>query len=170
MKYSIKNLRQEFGIDAKCLQFVFDNRYGKEFVCPQCKATGKFYLIESRKRFDCVCGFTVSPLAYTFIKKSSTPLTKWLETIYLVSNGINITNLQKEIGVTWKCASRMWNVVSKKIQSGIIIEWNVKSAERKKQIINFIFNGENQDNPAKSAQEKMEKGVITPITNSVPEN
>lgn len=30
MKYTIKHLRAEFGTDTKCLQFVFDNRYGKK--------------------------------------------------------------------------------------------------------------------------------------------
>lgn len=32
MKYTIKTLRQEFGTDARCLQFVFDNRYGKKLT------------------------------------------------------------------------------------------------------------------------------------------
>lgn len=42
MKYTIKHLRAEFGTDSKCLQFIFDNRYG-DYECPQCKAKGKFY-------------------------------------------------------------------------------------------------------------------------------
>ena len=163
MKYTIKQLRTEFGTDAKCLQFVFDNRY-KDFICPQCKATGKFYLIESRKRFDCVCGFTLSPLADSFIRKSSTPLTKWLEALYLVSNGISIKGLQRELGVTYKTSWRMWKIIAKKEQSGKIIAWSAKSAERKKQIINFIFNGESQDNLAKSATEKTGKEDTTLIT------
>lgn len=166
MKYTIKQLRTEFGTDAKCLQFVFDNRY-KNFICPQCKATGKFYLIESRKRFDCVCGFTVSPLATSFIKKSSTPLTKWFEALYLVSNGISIKGLQRELGTTYKTAWRMWKIIAKKEQSGKMIVWSAKSAERKKQIINFIFNGESQDSLVKSATKKREKEDTTPITNSV---
>jgi len=169
MKYTIKQLRAEFGTDAKCLQFVFDNRY-KDFICPQCKATGKFYLIESRKRFDCVCGFTISPLAQSFIKKSSTPLTKWFEAIYLVTNGVSIKGLQRELKVTYKTAWRIWKIIAKKEQSGKIIVWSAKSAERKNQIISFIFNGENQDSPVKSAVKPMVKEDTTLITNSVQGN
>ena len=114
MKYTIKQLRAEFGTDAKCLQFVFNNRY-KAFVCPQCKAIGKFYLIESRKRFDCVCGFTVSPLSGTIFHKSSTPLIKWFEAIYLFTSKDNISakELQRELKVTYKCA---W-LIRKQIKS-----------------------------------------------------
>lgn len=110
MKYTIKNLRTEFGTDSKCLQFVFDNRYGKEFECPQCKQVSKFYLIESRKRFDCVCGFTVSPLADTIFHKSSTPLTLWFHAIFLFAssrNGVSAKELERQLGVTYKCAWRL---------------------------------------------------------------
>ncbi len=110
MKYTVKHLRAEFGTDAKCLQFVFDNRYGKDFVCPQCKATGKFYLIASRKRFDCVCGFTVSPLAGTIFHKSSTPLTLWFHSIFLFAssrNGVSAKELERQLGVTYKTAWRL---------------------------------------------------------------
>ena len=109
MKYTIKQLRAEFGTDVKCLQFVFDNRY-KDFICPQCKATGKFYLIENRKRFDCVCGFTVSPLAGTIFHKSSTPLTLWFHSIFLFAssrNGVSAKELERQLGVTYKCAWRL---------------------------------------------------------------
>jgi transposase-like protein len=110
MKYTIKQLRAEFGTDAKCLQFVFDNRYGKDFTCPNCKATGRFYPIESRKRFDCVCGFTVSPLAGTIFHKSSTPLTLWFHAIFLFAssrNGVSAKELERQLGVTYKTAWRL---------------------------------------------------------------
>lgn len=110
MKYTIKHLRTEFGTDNKCLQFVFENRYGKDYQCPRCGAKGKFYLIEDRKRFDCVCGFTVSPLAGTIFHKSSTPLTLWFHTIFLFAssrNGVSAKELERQLGVTYKCAWRL---------------------------------------------------------------
>lgn len=51
MKYTIKDLKKEFNTDAQCVKFVFENRYGENLKCPQCEADGKFYFIESRKRF-----------------------------------------------------------------------------------------------------------------------
>src|SRR3990167_11039700 len=110
MKYTIKHLRIEFATDAKCLQYVFDNRYGKKFKCPQCQQKGKFYLIEGRKRFDCVCGFSVSPLASTIFHKSSTPLTLWFHAIFLFAssrNGVAAKELERQLGVTYKCAWRI---------------------------------------------------------------
>ena len=110
MKYTIKHLRAEFGTDNKCLQFVFDNRYGKKFQCPNCEQKGKFYLIEGRKRFDCVCGYTVSPLADTIFHKSSTPLTLWFHAIFLFANsrnGVAAKELERQLGVTYKCAWRL---------------------------------------------------------------
>jgi len=110
MKYTIKHLRAEFGTDTKCLQFVFDNRYGKKFECPQCQQKGKFYLIEGRKRFDCVCGYTVSPLADTIFHKSSTPLTLWFHAIFLFAssrNGVASKELERHLGVTYKTAWRL---------------------------------------------------------------
>ena len=110
MKYTIKHLRAEFGTDTKCLQLVFDNRYGKKFECPQCQQKGKFYLIEGRKRFDCVCGYTVSPLADTIFPKTSTPLTLWFHAIFLFAssrNGVASKELERHLGVTYKTAWRL---------------------------------------------------------------
>jgi len=110
MKYTIKDLKKEFNTDAQCVKFVFENRYGKDFACPKCKATGKFYFIESRKRFDCVCGFTVSPLSDTIFHKSSTPLTLWFHAIFLFAssrNGVSAKELERQLGVTYKTAWRL---------------------------------------------------------------
>ena len=110
MKYTIKDLKKEFNTDAQCVKFVFENRYGLDLACPQCKATGKFYFIESRKRFDCVCGFTISPLAGTIFHKSSTPLTMWFHAIFLFAssrNGVSAKELERQLGVTYKTAWRL---------------------------------------------------------------
>lgn len=123
MKYTIKHLRAEFGTDSKCLQFVFDNRYGKRFECPQCQQKGKFYLIEARKRFDCVCGYTVSPLADTIFHKSSTPLTLWFHAIFLFANsrnGVAAKELERQLGVTYKTAHRIKTILQTYVTDDII--------------------------------------------------
>lgn len=110
MKYTIKHLRAEFGTDRKCLEFIFQAQYGKKPVCPQCGNKDRFYLIESRKRFDCSCGFTVSPLAGTIFHKSATPLVLWFHAIFLFAsskNGVAAKELERQLGVTYKCAWRI---------------------------------------------------------------
>lgn len=114
--YSLKNLRKEFNTDEKCLQVMFDNRYGKKFVCPQCEQVGKFYPIEGRKRFDCSCGYSVSPLAGTIFHKSDTPLTLWFHAMFLFAssrNGVAAKELERQLGVTYKCAWRMTHQIRK---------------------------------------------------------
>lgn len=114
--YSLKDLRREFNTDSKCLQAMFDYRYGKAFACPKCQKTGKFYLIESRKRFDCSCGFTVSPLAGTIFHKSDTPLTLWFHAMFLFAssrNGVAAKELERQLGVTYKTAWRMAKQIRK---------------------------------------------------------
>jgi transposase len=114
--YSLKDLRREFNTDSKCLKAMFDYRYGKAFVCPKCQKSGKFYLIESRKRFDCSCGFTVSPLAGTIFHKSDTPLTLWFHAMFLFAssrNGVAAKELERQLGVTYKTAWRMAKQIRK---------------------------------------------------------
>jgi len=116
MKYTIKHLRAEFGTDKKCLEFVFQAQCGKKPVCPQCGNKDRFYLIESRKRFDCSCGYTVSPLSGTIFHKSATPLTLWFHAMFLFAsskNGVAAKELERQLGVTYKTAWRMAKQIRK---------------------------------------------------------
>ena len=56
------------------------------------------------------CGYQISPTANTVFHKSPTPLTVWFYVIYLMSQtrgGISAKQIQRETGVTYKCAWRM---------------------------------------------------------------
>lgn len=123
MKYTIKHLRAEFGTDKKCLEFIFQARYGKKPVCPQCQKKDRFYLIESRKRFDCSCGFTVSPLSDTIFHKSDTPLTLWFHAMFLFAsskNGVAAKELERQLGVTYKTAHRIKSILQTYVTDDII--------------------------------------------------
>ncbi|MEK7059514.1 MAG: IS1595 family transposase [Patescibacteria group bacterium] len=110
-KYTIDTLHKEFPNDDVCLDFIFQKRYGHLEFCPKCAAETKFYKLKSRKIYKCkFCGFELYPLANTIFHKSDTPLTKWFFAIYLFSNGKNGTSakeLERHLGVTYKCAWRM---------------------------------------------------------------
>ena len=83
-------------------------------VCPRCGAIDKWYLVESRKRFDCsTCKYSISPLSGTIFHKSKTPLTKWFEAIYLLSQeDISAKELQRRLEVTYKTAYRIKQQIS----------------------------------------------------------
>lgn len=108
--YTMRDFNKEFKSEKSCLQAVFDNRYGKSYQCPKCQLKGRFHLIESRKRFDCQCGYGVYPLANTIFHKSETPLTLWFFAIFLFAssrNGVAAKELERQLGVTYKTAWRM---------------------------------------------------------------
>lgn len=109
MKYTIKNLRNDFPNDETCLDFIFKNRWPKGLTCPNCEKKD-FYHVRGRKSYACKCGYQVSPTEGTIFHKSSTPLTLWFHAIFLMSqskNGVAAKELERQLGVTYKCAWRM---------------------------------------------------------------
>lgn len=109
MKYTIKNLRSDFPNDKACLDFIFKNRWPKGLTCPNCEKKD-FYPVKGRKSYACKCGYQVSPTEGTIFHKSSTPLTLWFHAIFLMSqskNGVAAKELERQLGVTYKCAWRM---------------------------------------------------------------
>jgi hypothetical protein len=100
----------DYQTDQACLEMIFSSRFGRLYRCPQCYKRGHFRLINGRKRYDCQCGYEIHPLSGTIFQHSATPLHVWFYAIYLFAtshNGIAATELQKEIGVTYKTAWRI---------------------------------------------------------------
>ena len=109
MKYTIKNLMIDFPDDESCLDFIFKNRWPKGLTCPNCESKD-FYHVKGRKSYACKCGYQVSPTEGTIFHKSSTLLTLWFHAIFLMSqskNGVAAKELERQLGVTYKCAWRM---------------------------------------------------------------
>lgn len=109
MKYTIKNLRSDFPSDKACLDFIFKNRWPRGLTCQNCESKD-FYHVKGRKSYACKCGYQVSPTEGTIFHKSSTPLTLWFHAIFLMSqskNGVAAKELERQLGVTYKCAWRM---------------------------------------------------------------
>lgn len=109
-KYTIKDFNNDYPDDDACLDALFVNRYGKDYTCPDCGLKGRFHTIAGRKRYDCQCGFSVHPVAGTIFHKSSTSLHGWFHAIFLFAssrNGVAAKELERQVGVTYKCAWRM---------------------------------------------------------------
>ena len=109
MKYTIQDFRKDFPDDKTCLQFIFKNRYPKGLECPSC-AKNRWSKVNGRKSFACSCGFQTHPTESTIFHKSRTPLTLWFYAIFLMAqskNGVSAKEIERQIGVTYKCAWRM---------------------------------------------------------------
>lgn len=114
-KYTLSDLQRDYSTDDACLEAIFKARYGNLKYCPHCGAETKFYRLKKKKAYACKqpsCGFTLSPTANMIFDHSPTPLTKWFYALYLFSvskNGVSAMELQRHLGVTYKCAWRMAN-------------------------------------------------------------
>ena len=93
-------------------------RYGgTELDCPKCGTHGKFYRMTRERAFVCQhCKHQLHPTVGTIMERSRTPLHKWFYAMHLFSNsrhGVAAMELQRELGVTYKCAWRMAHEIRK---------------------------------------------------------
>jgi predicted RNA-binding Zn-ribbon protein involved in translation (DUF1610 family) len=112
-RYTLKDFQAEFPNDEACLERLMDVQYGgTEITCPVCGVEhAKFHLMRKRKAYACQeCGHHIYPCAGTIFHKSRTPLTKWFLAMYLMTStrsGVAAKELERALGVTYKCAWRM---------------------------------------------------------------
>ncbi len=115
--YTIKDFDKQFPTNDACLEFLFNARYPQGAFCEKCGKITPHYRIADRKVFSCQsCGSHVSPTANTIFHKSDTPLLSWFHAMFLMSStktGISAKQLQRELGVTYKTAWRMFKEVRK---------------------------------------------------------
>jgi transposase-like protein len=115
--YTIKDFDKQFPTDDACLEFLFKARFPEGAFCEKCQKITPHYRIVSRKVFSCqFCGTHISPTANTIFHKSETPLRSWFHAMFLMSStktGISAKQLQRELGVTYKTAWRMFKEVRK---------------------------------------------------------
>jgi transposase-like protein len=109
---------REFKDDAACLEWLWRSRLsedGSHAFCAKCDRERKFHRVASRPSWSCdTCGLHVHPTAGTIFHKSSTSLQLWFYAMYLMAStrcGISAKQLERELGVTYKTAWRMLNLI-----------------------------------------------------------
>ncbi len=116
-KFTIKDFNKKYSNDDVCLHQIFINRYGNLENCPECQSKFSFHKISDRKCYACAyCGHQLHPLAETIFHKSSTSLKNWFFAIFLFSaskNGVSAKELERQLGVTYKCAYRIGQQIRK---------------------------------------------------------
>jgi transposase len=115
-RYTVADLQREFPDDEACLDWLWRHLHsadGNHAECPKCNRTRRFHRITARQSYSCdSCGHHLHPTSGTIFEKSTTPLRLWFHAIFLLSQtrcGISAKQLQREIGVTYKTAWRMFN-------------------------------------------------------------
>ncbi len=116
-KFTIKQFSQKYRNDDICLDEIFLNRFGHLENCPSCESKFSFHKVSDRKCYACAyCSHQIHPLAKTIFHKSSTSLRNWFFAIFLFAaskNGVSAKELQRQLGVTYKCAHRMAKQIRK---------------------------------------------------------
>jgi transposase len=114
-KYTIKDFQNQFPDDDSCLEFLFQVRYPQGVNCPKCQKVTTHYKRVGAKDYVCQnCGHSISPTAGTIFHKSPTPLRSWFHAMFLISStrcGISAKQLERELGVTYKTAWRMFKQI-----------------------------------------------------------
>src|SRR5438034_4525784 len=116
LRYTINNFNRQFPDDAACLEHLMQQRFpGNVTYCEKCQQDHKHYRINGRPVYSCDhCGTQISPMAGTIFEHSSTSLRLWYYAMYLMAStrcGISAKQVQRETGVTYKTAWRMFKQI-----------------------------------------------------------
>ena len=117
MTLTVTEFFRQFPTDDACLEQLWQVRFGDEVECPKCGKVGKFYRLSKVPAYSCPrCGHHIHPMVGTPFAKSHTPLQKWFYAMYLFTttrHGVAAKELQRQLGVTYKCAWRMGHEIRK---------------------------------------------------------
>ncbi len=116
-RYTIKHFNEQFPNDDTCLDFIKSARWPDGIRCVKCDRITPHFRVSNRKSYACqFCGSQVYPTADTIFHKSSNPLRSWFYAMFLMAStrtGVSAKQLEREIGVTYKTAWRMFNQIRK---------------------------------------------------------
>jgi transposase len=121
---SVVEFWREYPDDAACLDRLWRERYapdGHHAHCPVCDRERKFHRTKSRASYTCdSCGKHLHPMKGTIFEKSTTSLQLWFYAMFLMAStrcGISAKQLERELGVTYKTAWRMFNKIRNELMS-----------------------------------------------------
>lgn len=123
LRYTIRDFNRQFPNDEACLEHLKEQRFPQGIVhCDKCGVERKHHRVTGRPAWACdYCGSMISPMEGTIFHKSSTPLKTWFYAMYLMSStrcGISAKQIQRETGVTYKTAWRIFKQVRSLLSDG----------------------------------------------------
>jgi transposase len=112
---------RDYPDDETCLQHVWRERFasdGEHAFCSRCETIRGFKRYQTAQKRPCwfcsACGFRIHPLKGTIFERSSTSLQLWFYAMFIMSStrcGVSAKQLERELGVTYKTAWRMFNKI-----------------------------------------------------------
>jgi len=116
LRYTLNDFNREFPDDDACLEHIKEQRWPNGItLCAKCGVERKHYRVTGRTAYACDhCGNHIYPLAGTIFEKSTTSLRLWFHAMYQMGStrcGISAKQIQRETGVTYKTAWRMFRQI-----------------------------------------------------------
>lgn len=112
---TLKQFLTDFPTDESCLGHLMVTRYGHRHTCGKCGKTANFHRVKTRRCYECdFCGHQVYPTAGTPFENTRTSLRDWFTVMFMFCasrNGVSAKEVQRTIGVTYKTAWRMCNLI-----------------------------------------------------------
>jgi transposase-like protein len=118
---------REFPDDEACLNWLWRSRFSEDGETAHCERCAKprtfkrYATSDKRPAWYCsACGFRIHPLKGTIFEKSSTSLQLWFYAMYVMTStrcGISAKQLERELGVTYKTAWRMFNLIRNQLMA-----------------------------------------------------
>jgi transposase len=123
LRFTLQDFSKKFPNDNACLEYLKEKRYpGGVTHCEKCQQERKHHRVTGRPAYACdYCGKMISPMAGTIFEKSSTSLRTWFYAMYLMGStrcGISAKQIQRETGVTYKTAWRMFKQIRSLLSDG----------------------------------------------------
>jgi transposase-like protein len=127
LRYTVNHFNEQFPDENACLEWLKEQRFpGGMAHCEKCDKDRKHHRVTGRPAYACdYCGSMVSPMAGTIFHKSPTPLRLWFYAMYLMSAtrcGISAKQIQRETGVTYKTAWRMFKQIRTLMSEDVSLE------------------------------------------------
>lgn len=125
-RYTFNDFNREFPTDESCLEWLVGNRWPDGITCGKCDRVRKHHKVTGRPVYACdSCGHHVSPMAGTIMDHSSTPMRLWFYAMFLMAStrcGISAKQLERELGVTYKTAWRIFKQIRSMLTETITLE------------------------------------------------
>lgn len=122
MRFTLNAFLKKFPDDEACLDYIFKKLTVNQDKCVKCDKQFRYHRVTNRKFYECSCGHQISPLANTIFHKSKTSLRDWFYVIFLFAsskNGVAAKEVERQLGVTYKCAWRICKQIRLLLQDNI---------------------------------------------------
>jgi transposase len=123
LRYTINDFNRQYPDDNACIEHLKEQRFpGGIAYCAKCREEQRHHRIKGRPVYACdACLTQISPMAGTIFEHSSTSLRLWYYAMYLMAStrcGISAKQIQRETGVTYKTAWRMFRQIRSLLSEG----------------------------------------------------